>query len=321
VTIDAVGARARPTTTTLSGSRSSDLPRYCLGIINHKTYADLERCLASVKAQAVAPEVIVVIDAEPDPTLLRTAAERHPEVYWTPAPNRGFGAGANAILRHPAVQANRAEFILILNPDVELRSGFAEHLLREMRRHPNAALASGKLLRLDGRTLDSTGILLPRHRRPRDRGSEELDRSQYDRTELLFGVSGAALMIRSSALADLEVLGEVFDEDFFLYHEDSDLSWRANLLGWDVLYVPAARALHGRRWQRQKRFEMARFGYALLFDRPILAGYRMAWRLRRRIWEKRRVIWEKAATQGIAQLTGERDRAGPLRSSHVDLSR
>jgi len=332
VTTDAIGSRASRAATPSPSSRISELHPYSLGIINHRTYEDLERCLISVKAQTVAPRAIVVVDADPDPALHRAAAERHPEVYWTPAPNRGFGAGANSVLRHPVVQQSGAEFVLILNPDVELRPGFAEHLLREMERHPSAALASGKLLRLDGRTLDSTGIVLPRHRRPQDRGSQEPDRGQYDRTELLFGVSGAALMIRSAALADLEILGEVFDEDFFLYHEDSDLSWRANLLGWDVLYVPAAQALHGRRWQRQRRFsispsvrrhsfknhylsmlknergrdlpvnlpillawEVARFGYALLFDRPILGGYRMAWQLRRRIWEKRRVIQGKAA--------------------------
>lgn len=331
MTIDAVGSRATPAATSRPRSRPSDLPSYSLGIINHRTYEDLERCLASVKAQTVAPEAIVVIDAEADPALLRGAAERHPEVCWTPAPNRGFGAGANAVLRHPVVDSSGAEFILILNPDVELRPGFAENLLREMQRHPNVALASGKLLRRDGRTLDSTGIVLPRHRRPQDRGSEKLDRGQYDRPELVFGVSGAAVMIRSATLTGLEILGEIFDEDFFLYHEDSDLSWRANLLGWDVLYVPTAQALHGRRWQRQKRFsisprvrrhsfknhylsmlknerrrdflvnfpvlltwEMARLGYALLFDRPILSGYRMAWQLRRRIWEKRRVIQGKA---------------------------
>jgi len=335
VTFDAVGTPATPTEALPSRSRPADLPRYAVGIINHRTYRDLERCLSSVKAQTAAAQVVVVIDADPDPALLRSAAQRHPEACWTRTPNHGFGAGANAVLSHSAVRRSGSEFVLILNPDIELRPGFAENLLREMQHRPRAALASGKLLRLDGRTLDSTGVVLPRHRRPRDRGSEELDRGQYDRTERMFGVSGAAVMLRTAALADLEIAGEIFDEDFFLYHEDSDLSWRANLLGWDVLYVPTAEALHGRRWQRQKRFEIApevrrhsfknhylsvlknerardflvnlpvllawevaRLGYALLFDRPILAGYRMAWRLRRRMWEKRRVIRGKLVLRG-----------------------
>ena len=63
---------------------------------------------------------------------------------------------------------------------------------------PHVAVASGKLLRPDGRTLDSTGIVMPRHRRPRDRGSEQPDHRQYDRAEPVFAVTGAACFLARS---------------------------------------------------------------------------------------------------------------------------
>jgi cellulose synthase/poly-beta-1,6-N-acetylglucosamine synthase-like glycosyltransferase len=113
------------------------------------------------------------------------------------------------------------------------------------------------LLRPGRTVIDSAGIRLPRHRRPRDRGSDETDGGQYDRAEFVFGVSGAAMMLRRAALADLAVGGEVVDEDFFAYHDDTDLCWRANRLGWRVLYEPRARGVHGCRWQRQQRMEIA----------------------------------------------------------------
>jgi GT2 family glycosyltransferase len=303
------------------------LPRYAVGIVNYRTYADLERCLASVKTQTLTPTRVIVVDNDPIARELRDARARHPEVEWEPRRNRGFSEAANFILARFRDGDHSEEFFLLLNPDVRLEPGFADGLLGAMVRHPEAALASGKLLRPDTGEIDSAGIVLPRHRRPRDRGSEEPDRGQYDRTEFVFGASGAALMVRAAALDDLALEGELFDEDFFTYHEDTDLSWRANRLGWRVLYVPAARALHERHWRRGKRFaipepvrrhsfknhylqiikneslgglvvnlpvlacwEVLRLGYALLRDRALLAGYVDALQSTPAAWRKRRAL-------------------------------
>ena len=303
---------------------------YAIAVVHYRAYADLEHCLASVKAQSVPPAAIVVYDADPDPELLGAARRRHPDVCFVARANRGFAANANTLLEGIAEIAPRVDFALILNPDVQLRPPHAESLLEAMAAHPDAALACGKLLRPDG-TIDSAGIRLPPTRRPRDRGSEERDLGQYDRSEFVFGASGAALMLRRDALEDLSIAGEVFDEDFFLYHEDTDLSWRANLLGWRVIYVATATGIHERGWRRERRFEVpvavrrhsfknhylqmiknergrdflkwlpviatweiARFGYALIFDRAVLPAYRDAWRLRGRAWKKRRVLQDRA---------------------------
>jgi GT2 family glycosyltransferase len=328
---DAVGTRVVPAPL-VPMPLALERPPYVVGIVNYHSYEDLDRCLVGVKSQTVRPHGVIVVDVEPEDALHRATMERHPEATFLRAPNRGFGAGANLVLRHEFRPTSPVEYVLILNPDVELRPSFARELVDSMTQHPNAALASGKLLRRDGRTIDSAGIVLPRHRHPRDRGSEQRDLGQYDQAAFLFGVSGCAVMIRRAAADDLNVLGEVFDEDFFLYHEDSDLCWRANLLGWRVLYVPSAEALHGRRWQRVRRFkipphvrrhsfknhylsmlknervrdllrnlpivlawEVARLGYALLRDRPVLGGYREALRRRRRILRKRRLVQREAA--------------------------
>jgi GT2 family glycosyltransferase len=270
----------------------------------------------------------------------------HREVRFLPRPNRGYGAGANYLLAWAAQRAPQAGYVLILNPDVELEPEFAAILLREMEEQPQVALASGKLLRPGGAIIDSAGIRLPRHRRARDRGSEEPDRGQFDRPELVFGVSGAAMMIRREALSDLALEDEVFDEDFFAYQDDTDLSWRANLLGWQVLYEPAARAIHGRRWRQDRRpaiqpsvrrhsfknhylqiikneravdlirnlpvlmaWEMLRLGYALVRDQAILPGYLDAARGVPRAWHKRRLLQRRARAR--ADVAGRVWRGGP----------
>jgi len=318
-------------------------PKYSVGVVNYRTYADLERCLLSLSRQQLPPQSIVVVDASEDPERLEIVRNRHPAVTFEARPNRGFAAGANSVIERALAVAPESEFVLVLNPDVELDPDYVSNLLGEMCSYPEAGLASGKLVRPDTSLIDSAGIRLPRHRRPRDRGSEEPDHGQYDQTEFVFGVSGAAVMLRRAALADLAIEGEIFDEDFFLYHEDTDVSWRANLLGWRVLYVPSARATHSRRWRRDRRFmmeppvrrhsfknhylqmiknerfgdflinlpaiaawEVARLGFAVLRDREMLSGYREAWQLGARAWHKRRVLHRRAR----ARIQAARDGCG-----------
>ena len=308
--------------------------RYSVGIVHYRAYADLAQCLDSLAAQTLAPEQVVVVDVEPEPAD-RVGLPDAPPRIWLDSPNRGFAGGANLALR-ALVEGSEAEYLLVLNPDTVLEPDFARALLAAMDARPPVAIATGKLLRRDGR-IDSAGIRLPRHRRPRDRGSEERDDGRYERPELVFAASGAAMMIRRAALTGLAIEGEVFDEDFFMYHEDTDLCWRAALLGWQVLYVPAARAIHDRTWVRARRFEMPagirrhsfknhylqliknetpggfainlpilatwevlRLGFALLRDRELLAGYADAWRLSRRAWHKRRVIRSARSALGLS---------------------
>jgi len=225
----------------------------------------------------------------------------------------------------------RIEYILLLNPDVELDPDFVARLIDAMLARPCVAIATGKLLRPDRRTLDSAGIFFGRHGRPRDRGSEEPDRGRYDRTEGVDAASGAAMMLRVAAIEDLRVENELFDEDFFAYHEDTDLCWRARRFGWSILYEPAAVALHRRGWQRARRsaipipirrhsfknhylqivknetatglirslpwlvlWEILRLGFVVVRDRPMAGAYLEAARALPAAWRKRRLVQQRA---------------------------
>jgi len=307
---------------------------YAVGIVNYRSYSDLKRCLESLSLQTLQPECVVVLDVESNELMFAELEDRFPEVTFRAVPNRGFAGGANLALELITELAPAAEFALILNPDVELEPGFAGALVTEAGRHPRVALATGKLVRPDSGLIDSAGIVMPRNRRPRDRGSEERDCGQYDRTEYVFGASGAAMLLRRSCLDGLAIDGEVFDEDFFLYHEDTDLSWRANLLGYRVLYVPKARAFHERGWRANRRFEIEpavrrhsfknhylqiiknepissfmvnlpvllvweilRLGFLLLRDRELWSAYGSSWRLGGQAWRKRRILRARLAEQ------------------------
>lgn len=307
---------------------------YAAAIVNYNSYDDVDRCLASLRRQTLLPVVTVVVDADPEPLRQRWLAARHPATQFLSVPNCGYAGGANLALAALDERAPGAVYALLLNPDVEVDPGFAAELSSAMEARPRVALAGGKLWRPGREHIDSAGIELPAHRRPRDRGSEELDRGLYEREELVFGISGAALWLRRAALPELALAGEVFDEDFFVYHEDTDLAWRARRLGWEVLFVPRASAEHRRGWRRDRRFEVAasvrrhsfknhylqmlknervgdlllrlpvllawegaRLGFALLRDRELLSAYAEALALAPRAWRKRRELVSRVREQ------------------------
>ncbi len=96
--------------------------------------------------------------------------------------------------------------------------------------------------------IQNAGTLILRGGAGRDRGAvvrgtevvQEDDEGQYDRREEVFAGCGAALLLRRATLEDVGV----FDDDFFMYYEDMDLSWRMRRRGWKVLYVPDAVVRH-----------------------------------------------------------------------------
>ena len=94
--------------------------------------------------------------------------------------------------------------------------------------------------------MDSTGIYFTPMLRHLDRGSQEVDNGHYLNFEYVFGATAAAALYRREMIDDISIHGEFFDSDFFVYREDADVAWRAQLLGWSCLYTPHARGYHVR---------------------------------------------------------------------------
>ena len=95
--------------------------------------------------------------------------------------------------------------------------------------------------------VDSTGIYFNPMLRHLDRGSQEVDNGHYLQYEYVFGATAAAALYRREMIDDISLDGEFFDSDFFVYREDADVAWRAQLMGWKCLYAPYARGYHVRK--------------------------------------------------------------------------
>ena len=167
--------------------------------------------------------------------------------------NTGFAEGNNI-----GIKASAGEFIQLVNQDLILEPSYIEEMLVAFA-DPKVAAATGKLLRYDfdknqrTQIIDTTGVLISSSGRARDRGQNQIDLGQFDKLqnpndkfETVFGVSGAGPMYRKSALEKIAYKGEYFDEDFFMYWEDVDLSWRLRNARYVACYVAKAIGYHGR---------------------------------------------------------------------------
>jgi len=218
-------------------------------LVTYNSGRYIKRCLESVLAQkGPQVEIIVVDNSSTDGTrdILEHYEDRCRIVYNHE--NVGFAAAQNQ-----AIQLSRGSWILTLNPDVLLMPYFIQAMLEAGRLDNRIGTVCGKLLvmspdfDIEARPrVDSTGIYFTPHLRHLDRGSREVDNGHYLKREYVFGATAAAALYRRAMIDDISIDGEFFDPDFFVYREDADVAWRAQLMGWRCLYTPYARGYHVR---------------------------------------------------------------------------
>jgi GT2 family glycosyltransferase len=231
-------------------------PQVSVTIVTHNSAGYLEACLESVERQDYSRlEIVVVDNSSTDGTVeILSRHGRHLRVIRN-AFNNGFCGGQNQ-----AIQISQGQWILVLNPDVALEPEFVSRLVTAQT-DPSVGVACGRLAAPGGSRLDSTGIYFTPELRHFDRDCRQPDSGQHLKTEYVFGATGAAAFYRREMIEAISVPGpkgpEFFDEDFFAYREDADVAWRAQLLGWNCLYVPEAHATHVRTCLPDNRAKMS----------------------------------------------------------------
>lgn len=229
-----------------------------VAIVNYRTAPLAVACLASLVGEVAAnpgTRVTVVDNASGDGSAAEIAAaisangwEDWAALVESPV-NGGFAAGVNVALR-PALAAGDADLFWLLNPDTEVRPGALAALAGFLRARPKVGIAGSALDLADGTPwpyafrfptivsefehglrLGPVTRLLGRHVGLRRMGVEA---ARVD------WVSGASMMVRREVI---EAVG-LFDEDYFLYFEETDFCRAADRAGWECWYVPEARVMH-----------------------------------------------------------------------------
>ncbi|MFH0753680.1 MAG: glycosyltransferase [Candidatus Omnitrophota bacterium] len=199
-------------------------------------------CLMSIRAQTHQAIEVILIDNSLLPVLPEKAREIYPQLkIYTSEKNLYYCDSMNKGILH-----SRGAYILCLNDDVTLAPDFLEKALKGFLESEQVGMVSGKILRQDRHTVDSTGLFLTAWRTARERGYGAADRGQFERAGYIFGVSGAAALYRRKMLEDVRLGGVWFDPVFRIFFEDLDVAWRGYRRGWRGYYVPGAVAYHVR---------------------------------------------------------------------------
>lgn len=222
----------------------------------------LAACLDSLLEQSLQPQIIVIDNGSSDGSV-ELVEKRYPAVELIRHDrNRGYAGGVNPGLRR-AIELD-ARYVAAFNNDAVADKHWLKHLVDYLEAHDQVGIAACKLLSADGQRLDSTGDYYTVWGLPYPRGRGESDLDKYDSQTEIFAASGGASLYRVKMLQEIGL----FDEDFFAYYEDVDLSFRAQLAGWKVAYVPAAVAYHqiGATSRRLKGFAT----YQTMKNQPVL---------------------------------------------------
>jgi len=226
---------------------------YAVIVVTHDHVGTLPACFAALAALDPAPAEIVVIDnasADGSAEFAETSTDAGLRLIREDT-NTGFAAAVNRGLSETS-----APWVLLLNPDCAPGPDFVARMFAAAKQTPNESeigSITGRLIRSTdqalgpGRILDAAGMVVTSSGRHFDRGAGEPDDGRYSKPAWVFGGTGAATLLRRSALADVAYPdGQVFAESFFAYREDAELAWRLQWRGWRCLYAPDAVAVHGR---------------------------------------------------------------------------
>ena len=191
-------------------------------------------------------KVIVVDNGSGDGTVEMVRGE-YPEVeLHANESNLGFSAATNI-----GIRAGDATYVLALNPDTRVTEGALEKVTEVLERHGEVAVAGPSLVREDGTPdhaakrsfptpLSALGHFTGAGRRPRSPAALSAYRAPGVSSGRVDAVNGAFMLMRRSALD--EVGG--FDEGYWMYMEDLDLSYRLAQAGWSSWYEPGASVVH-----------------------------------------------------------------------------
>jgi len=217
-------------------------------LLNYKTKNMLKQCLKNIVNLSLPLQYeIIVVDNNSQDGTAEMMREHFPIFKFVQAEaNRGMGAGNNIGIRHA-----QGEYILILNPDVVVLEDSIQRLLRFISFNDKVGCVAPQLM-YPNRTYQQSRYRFPTFFLPlyirtslRKFGQKHLnsyfmnDVPKYEPHQIDWA-RGSALMCRRSVLEKIHG----FDENFFMYLEDTDLCRRIWQAGYEVWYVPQARIIH-----------------------------------------------------------------------------
>ncbi len=213
-------------------------PLISVVILNWNGREHLIRCLRSFSRVTYQPLEIIVVDNNSSDDSAKIVQKKFPDVRLVRnKTNRGYSGGNNN-----GIRASRGKYIFILNNDTEVEKSFLEPLVKLMEVDSSIGCVQPKLVYGDEHSLlnavgsyfTSSGFLYHYGYRKDARDPK------YNTRLTIYSAKGAAMMLRRSAIDRVGT----FDEDFFIYFEETDLCHKLWLAGYKVIYEPLSVVYH-----------------------------------------------------------------------------
>ena len=211
-------------------------PLVSIVIVNYRQPLYTLDCLKSLASITYKNHELIVVDNNSGDESVQLISKHCPKAkLLTTEANLGFVGGNNLGISH-----SKGDYILILNNDTKVTPGFIEPLLEAFNRDMDLGIVQSKLKVMDQPDLldnvvtyqTSTGFLF-------HEGYLQPDGPKYDHYLPSFSVKGACILIKREVLK----LG-AFDDQYFAYFEETDLCWRAWLMGFTVGFEPKSVIYH-----------------------------------------------------------------------------
>jgi hypothetical protein len=215
-------------------------------IVNWNTRDLLAGCLSSIYTDPPSEpfEVLVIDNASTDGSA-QMVREHFPQTRLIENhKNLGFARANNQ-----AIRKSNSRYVLLLNPDTEVGSGALEKLVEYMEQNPRVGAAGSRLLNPDG-SLQISCFPTPTLFRELWRlfhldtvyplGTYAMKTWELDSARPVDVLMGACMILRRETLHQVGL----FDEDYFMYSEETDLCNRIQRAGWGLSWVPQAKVMH-----------------------------------------------------------------------------
>lgn len=216
-------------------------PRVAVAIPTLRGGSALECCLAALDRQTWRDFEVIVIDNGADSLIPTAGSFGFPMRVLKPGTNTGFGRAINL-----AIEASRSELIAALNDDTEPDPHWIQEMVREIECAPGVGMCASSVRIYGSERLDSAGMSICLDGSSKQRGGTK-PASHFGRSEDVLFPSACAALYRRQMLEEIGM----FDGDFFLYCEDTDLGLRAVWAGWQCRYAAEARVAHRYSWTAQ----------------------------------------------------------------------
>ncbi len=224
-------------------------------IVHYNTDDDTRECLDSLEEIETDNFKLrtIVVDNASKAHFLLSKKYKNTELIRSDT-NLGFTGGNNLGVRYASEHYN-PDFFLLLNSDTLVKKDFLKNLYHCLKSNDKYGLVSPKIYFAPGKEFHhksykqsmrgkiiwfAGGIIDWRNLQTFHLGVDELDRGQFDQIKNFDYATGCCLLVRREALA----VSGIFDDDYFLYYEDTDLSLRLSENGWQLGFCPQAIIWH-----------------------------------------------------------------------------